>query len=252
MKLKSNDEIGLALGGGAVLGAVHVGVLKAFEENNIKIKCIAGTSIGSLVAALFAFGMKADDIETVISDQSWLDISSVSLNRMGLLSNNKLGQLVSKNINDKNIEDAQVPLAIVACDIVSGEKVVIKKGNVAEAVMASTCIPGIFKPITIGDHILVDGGIVENLPISPIKEFGCDTIVGVDLTNIKNIKPKNMFDVLMNTLNITLKNATLIQRDHTDIVISPDLTSFNMIDTKQISELIEVGYDHANKIIETD
>lgn len=250
MKLKSNSKIGLALGGGAVLGAVHVGVLKALEENNIKIKCIAGTSIGSLIGALFAFGKKADEIENIIIDQGWLDISSVSFNKMGFLSNNKLGRLILKNIGDKTIEDSHVPLAIVACDIIDGEKIVITKGRVSDAVMASTCVPGIFKPINIGDHILVDGGIVENLPISPLKEFDCDTIVGIDLTNIKNIQPKNMFDVLMNTLNITQKNAALIQRDHADIVIAPDLTKFNMIDTKKIPALIDIGYEHTIRIIE--
>lgn len=250
MKLKTNDQIGLALGGGAVLGAVHIGILKAFEEDNITIKCMAGTSIGSLIGALFAFGNSAHDIEVIISEQGWLDISSVSFNRMGFLSNEKLGQLISKNTDNKTFEETQIPLAIVACDIVSGDKVVITKGSVSDAVMASTCVPGIFKPITIGDNVLVDGGIVENIPISPLKEFGCDKIVGIDLTNVKNIKPKNMFDVLMNTMNITQKNAALIQRDHADIVIAPDLTSFNIVDIKQIPALIKIGYEHAKKIIE--
>ena len=249
MKLKTNSEIGLALGGGAVLGAVHIGILKAFEEDNIKVKCIAGTSIGSFIAALYAFGHNSRKIEEIVSAHGWLDISSVTLNKMGFLSNDKLGHLISANTNNRSFKDADIPLAIVTCDIVTGEKIVLTAGNVSEAVMASTCIPGIFKPIEIGDNILVDGGIVENIPISPLKDFGCGIIVGVDLTHVKNIRPKNMIDVLMNTLNITQKNAAQLQVDHADIVIAPDLSSFNIVDTKQIPSLIEVGYKHAKMII---
>ena len=249
MKLKADSEIGLALGGGAVLGAVHIGILKAFEEAEIKIKCIAGTSIGSLIAALFAFGKNAQEIEEIVSDQGWLDISSISLNKMSFLSNDKLGRLVSINIDNKSFKDADIPLAIVACDIVTGEKVILTAGDVSDAVMASTCIPGIFKPIEIEDNILVDGGIVENIPISPLKEFGCDIIVGVDLTHVKNIYPKNMIDVMMNTLNITQKSSAQLQSDDADVVITPDLSSFNLVDTNQIPSLIETGYKYAKEII---
>ena len=143
MKLKNNDEIGLALGGGAVLGAVHIGILKALEENNIKVKCISGTSIGSLIAALFAFDNSASDIENIISDQGWLDISGFSFNKLGFLTNDKLGSLISKHTDKKTFTDSKIPLAIVACDIVKGEKVVLTEGNVSKAVMASTCVPGI-------------------------------------------------------------------------------------------------------------
>ncbi len=248
MKLKTDSEIGLALGGGAVLGAVHIGILKAFEEDNIKINCISGTSIGSFIATLFAFGKSAREIEEIVSDQGWLDISSLTLNKMGFLSNEKLGDLISANTDNKSFKDTSIPLAIVACDIVTGDKIVLTTGNVADAVMASTCIPGIFKPIEIRENILVDGGIIENIPISPLKEFGCDIIVGVDLTHVQNIQPKNMLDVLMNTLNITQKNSAQLQSDHADIVITPDLSSFNIVDTKQIPSLIEVGYKYAKKI----
>ena len=147
--MKNSSKIGLALGGGAVLGAAHVGVLRAMEEFDIEINYITGTSIGAFVAAFVAFGKKWPEIEEIASELKWMDITGVTLSKYGLLSNEKLGNLIIKHIGDKNIEDAEIPLAMIATDIETGEKVILDKGPVAEAAMASTCIPGIFKPVEI-------------------------------------------------------------------------------------------------------
>lgn len=157
-------KIGLALGGGAVLGAAHVGVLRALDEQNIKINYITGTSIGALVAALFAFGKTWKEIELIALELKWLDITSITLSKYALLTNEKLGELLIKHIGNRNIEDSEIPLAFITTDISNGEKIVLNKGPVTTAVMASTCIPGIFKPIEIDGKMLVDGGIAENVP----------------------------------------------------------------------------------------
>ena len=112
---------------------------------------------------------------------NWLDISGISLSQFGLLSNKKLGQLIIENLGNVTFDEAHIPVAMVAADITSGEKVVLKKGDVATAVTASTCIPGVFVPVEINNQLLVDGGIVENVPITPLKEMGADLIIGVDL-----------------------------------------------------------------------
>lgn len=117
-------KIGLALGGGAVLGAAHVGVLKAIEEFDIEISYIAGTSIGAFVAAFCAFGKTPAEIEEIALKLTWMDISGISLFKNGLLSNEKLGDLISEHIGDKKIENAKIPLAMIATDISSGKKVV--------------------------------------------------------------------------------------------------------------------------------
>ena len=140
-------KIGLALGGGAVLGAAHIGVLRALHEHNINVNYITGTSIGAFVASLVAFGKTWEEIESIASELKWMDISGVTLSKFALLTNEKLGELSIKHIGDKNIEDAMIPLAIIATDISNGEKIVLNKGSVATAIMASTCIPGIYKPI---------------------------------------------------------------------------------------------------------
>ena len=250
-KLKRKNKIGLALGGGAVLGAAHIGVLKAMEELDIPVHFVAGTSIGALVAALYAFGKDYKQIEKIAAELDWLDVSGLSLSQYGLLSNKKLGKIINKAIGDVDFEDARIPLAMIATDISHGKEVVLKQGNVATAVMASTCIPGIFIPVEIEGKLLVDGGVVENVPISPLKDMGANTIIGVDL-NAKTVfkKPENIIGVLLNTLDITLLNATKLQTEQADILITPDLSEFNLIDADQMNDLIEIGYSEARSVLE--
>ncbi|MGC9356075.1 MAG: patatin-like phospholipase family protein [Mariniphaga sp.] len=244
-------KIGLALGGGAVLGAAHVGVLKALEELDIKINYIAGTSIGAFVAAFYAFGKTPAQIEEIALKLTWMDISGISLFKNGLLSNEKLGELIAEYIGEVNIENANIPLAMISTDISTGKKVVLKEGDVARGVMASTCLPGIFIPVEMNDVTLVDGGIVENVPIDTIKEMGADYVVGVDL-NAKNKyeKPNNILDVIMNSFHFTLKTAAKYQTENADLLITPDLSEFNMADTSQVKDLIEQGYKDSKMLLE--
>ncbi|MFO8001598.1 MAG: patatin-like phospholipase family protein [Marinilabilia sp.] len=244
------DKTGLALGGGAVLGAAHVGVLKVLEEKNVTVTHIAGTSIGAFTAAFYAFSKKSVDIQEIASKLKWIDISGIAFSGKGLLSNEKLGELIVEYIGDKNIEDSDIPLAILATDISTGEKVVLKQGSVANAVMASTCVPGIFNPVEIDGRLLVDGGIVENVPIDTVKEMGADYVIGVDL-NSKNSfgKPENIIDVIVNSFHFMLKSAVKYQTKDADLLITPDMSPFNMIDTDQVEDLIKQGYDDAQEML---
>lgn len=243
-------KVGLALGGGAVLGAAHIGVLKALEEQEIAITHIAGTSIGSLVAALFAFNKTADEIREIALELKWMNISDVSISKFALLSNEKLGEIITEQIGEQNIEDADIPLAIISTNISTGEKVVLDKGPVSKAVMASSCIPGLFEPVEIEGDLLVDGGIVENVPINSVKDLGADYILGVDLNaRSGNEKPENILDVLINSFHFTLRAAAKLQKEEADLMIHPDLSSFNYTDTDQVKDLIEQGYKEANKAL---
>ncbi len=244
-------KIGLALGGGAALGAAHIGVLKAIKEFDIPVHYVAGTSIGAFIGAFYAFGKTWQDIEKIAQDLDWLDISRLSLSQYGLLSNEKMSSLIHEILGDVTFEDAEIPLAMVAVDISKGEKVILKSGGVAEAVIASTCIPGIFIPVKIEDKFLIDGGIMENVPISPLKKMGAKSIIAVDL-NAKHAykKPENIIDVLINTFNISMENLTKLQTRNADIIIAPDLSEFNVIDTDQVDGLMEAGYAAARKLFE--
>lgn len=244
--LNTIKNIGLALGGGAVLGAAHVGVLRALKDFDVKVDYVTGTSIGAFVAAFYAFGKSWQEIEIIAKELKWMDISGITISRYGLLSNEKLGELIVKHIGDKNIEEAKIPLAFIATDISTGKKIILDKGSVAIAVMASTCIPGIFKPVEIDGKMLVDGGIVENVPINTNRRIGAEYVIAVDL-NAKHIykKPNNIIDVMTNSFQFLIQQTDKLQTEDADLLIQPDLSKFNGADTKQINELIKKGYEDA-------
>jgi len=250
MKIDKNKKIGLALGGGAALGAAHIGVLKVLEEKQVKVNYISGTSIGAFIASLYAFGKTCDEIEKIAENMNWLNISSFSPSKFGLLSNEKLADIVKDSIGDRDFSEADIPLAMIATDIAKGEKIILNKGSVTNAVMASTCIPGIFVPVKHKGKMLVDGGIMENVPVSPLKEMGAELIIAVDLVERRRIKkPTNIVGVLLNTFNLALIYPTKMQKKKANIIINPDLSSFNMTDPRQVPDLIKKGYQKAKKIL---
>jgi NTE family protein len=247
---KKEQKIGLALGGGAVLGAAHIGVLKAIDELGIEIDYISGTSIGAFVAGLYANGLGWRDIQALSETLNWLDVSGLSFSNMGLLSNRKMGELIREKIGDVNLEDSDIPIAMIAADIETLEKVVLTKGSVAKAAMASTCVPGVFAPVEIDGRLLVDGGIVENVPISPLEAMGAEIIIAVDLNSEhKNKRPSNILEVLLRTFIATSETATQFQTRKADILITPDLSEFNVVEIDQSPDLIEKGYHEAIRIL---
>lgn len=239
-----SEKIGLALGGGAVLGATHVGVLKAIEEFNINLHCISGTSIGAFIAGLYAFGIPAADIEIMVGDLKWLDITGFAFSKHGFLSNEKLGDIIKECVGDAPIESAKIPVALVATAIGSGEKVILTEGDFSLGVMASTCVPGIFSPVKLKDRFLVDGGLVENVPLSALKSLGATVRIGVDLNaNRRYQEPEDIIDVLSNAIDIAIDNATRMQTEAADILIAPDLNAFSRTDPEAAKKLIAVGYE---------
>lgn len=248
---KSDQKVGLALGGGATLGGAHVGVLRALEETEITIDCIAGTSIGAMVGALYAFGMSVDEIEKIALELDWPDISGIALSRRGLLTNDEMGKLLDKHLGDVYFEDAEIPFAAVTTDISTGEKVILDEGDVSEAVKASTCIPVLFEPIEYNGHLLVDGGLKESVPISAIKNMGAEYTIGVDLNAHRNYKrPENILDILNNTLEIALKHLANVKSQEIDLLIQPNLAEFSRSETKDIDKMISEGYKSAKEMLD--
>jgi NTE family protein len=243
-------KTGLALGGGAVLGAAHVGVLRALTELKMPISMVSGTSIGAFIAALYAFGKSWKDIRDIAFDLDWFDLSGLSLSQYGILSNKKFGSIVKELLGEKDIRDALIPLSMVATDIGTGKKVVFTEGDVAEAIMASSCIPGLFRPVDHSDTLLVDGMLVENVPVSPLVESGAESVISVDLLACHVFtKPDNIIGVLLNAFYSTLANTTAIQVADADLCISPNLSKFNLIDFGQIPDLVEAGYQSAFPVL---
>ncbi len=248
---KGKNKIGLALSGGSALGIAHIGVVDALQKNNITIDCVSGTSAGSIVASGLAFGVSSDMMVKISRELSWANLSRFGYSKLGLNSNKPVGALVDEMIGrGAKIEDAKIPLAIIATDIDTGEKVVFRSGSVAEAVMASTCLPGFFVPVKIKNRRLVDGGLVENLPLSPLKEMGADVCIGVDLGFFRNLKKaRNVVDVITNSYSILLKPQDDLLSGKTEFMIRPHLEEFHSSDFKKVNNLIDLGYQSALEIM---
>lgn len=245
MKLNPfNTRIGLALGGGAAKGIAHIGVLKAFEEEQIRIHCISGTSVGALVASYHAFGRPAESILSICSTLNLSKIINFTLERGGLFSTNAIREMIHRDLGDCRIEDALIPLAICATDIETGEQLIFREGNLADAVCASMAVPGLFVPVEIGDRTLVDGGLVENVPISPLAKMGAGITVAIDLSHVSRYpKPQDTFDVISNAINIGIDFNTRKQLKNADIVVPLDLSSYSLTNNAdRVDELYLEGY----------
>jgi NTE family protein len=188
-------KIGLALGSGSARGLAHLGVIRAIEDAGIEVSFIAGTSMGALIGAIHAAG-KLDELEASFRSFDWKKTASffdVVLPKSGLLDGAKVSELVRAHIHADVIERLPKPFAAVATDIVSGEEVVIRSGDVIEAVRASISVPGIFTPVRSNGRILVDGGLTNPVPVSAVRAMGADFVIAVDLNHEivagKNLKP---------------------------------------------------------------
>jgi NTE family protein len=235
--------LGLALGGGAVLGFSHIGILEALHDAGIRIDWITGTSAGALVAAFLAFGVSPARMHDLLVPLTWRKVSRFSASSLGLLSNDAMAGILEEELGTVRIEEATTPLAIVAADIHSGEAVVLREGPLADAVRASTAIPGIYAPVPVGDRLLVDGGIVANVPVRPLREMGADVVVAAMLGEALPFQPvKSLVGVLTNAFLIAVYTATSLDLlEGADVVIAPDLQVYNHWDVRQRDELIERG-----------
>ena len=179
-----DKKIGLALASGGARGSAHAGVLKVLEREGIKVSAIAGSSIGAMVGGAYAAGASVERIE-----QEWLNTNLPKVvrsflptfPRAGLSSGGELRKYLKSMFGDLRIEDLKIPFAAVACDIDTGETVVLKEGPLVDALRASSAIPGIFYPVRWGQRLLVDGGLVEPLPVRFCRELGADLVIGVDI-----------------------------------------------------------------------
>ncbi|MEA2078408.1 MAG: patatin-like phospholipase family protein [Pseudomonadota bacterium] len=181
----NSDKIGLALGSGSARGLAHIGVIRALEEAGIKIDCVAGTSIGSLIGSVYASG-KLDALEKVYLGFDWKKIAyffDVVLPKSGLIDGKKVADFVREYVHAETIEHLPLPFQAVATDIETGKEVWIDQGDVIEAVRASISVPGIFTPVRRNGRVLVDGGLLNPVPVSTARSMGAAIVIAVDLNH---------------------------------------------------------------------
>ncbi|MFC1878865.1 patatin-like phospholipase family protein [Chloroflexota bacterium] len=181
-------KIGLALGGGGARGLAHIGVLKVLERLKIPISCIAGTSMGGLVGALYANGFSSQEIEDEAMQVGqlrqfarFLDLR-LKLRMRGLLKGGRIYRYMTEKLGeDLSFADLKLPLAVVCVDLIRGRQVILASGSVAAAVRATISVPAIFEPIEFGDYRLVDGGMLNNVPVDIVRNLGADVVIAVDV-----------------------------------------------------------------------
>ncbi len=231
--IKPKPRIGLVLSGGASRGFAHVGVIKVLEEEGIPIDIIVGTSAGSLTGALYAHYANADMLESKARKITVEDIFDFSIFNIGLgvVKGERILRFVDNNISVKNIEDLKIPFAAIATDLYTGKRVVFKSGSISTAVRASSAIPGIFKPVTVGQRLLVDGGVVDNLPIDVARSMGADIVIAVDISaKSTNFNINNVVDIILQTFNIMGYEINRHKLKESDVVIRPEVGGVGMID----------------------
>ena len=184
-QLKDNNlKIGLALSGGAAKGLAHIGVIKALEEAGIKVDYIAGSSMGALIGAAYASGVPIDTLEKIAVDTDWktsMKLFVPGLSTSGLINGKRVKKFLRTLYGNKNIEDLLIPFAATATDISTGKLFVINRGSLLEAVRASISIPIVFTPVKYKQILLVDGGLVDPVPIDVVREMGADYVIAVNV-----------------------------------------------------------------------
>jgi NTE family protein len=175
-------KIGLVLGSGSARGFAHIGVLSVLEKHNIRPDFVAGTSVGAAVGALYCSGMSPEQMKRACETTEWQALLDFGLMKTGMLDGNKFEEYIQKLTNNVNFQELRIPLRVVATDIDRASKVVFSEGNVAKAVRASISIPGVFSPVKIDNHHLVDGALIDPIPVDEAREMGADFIIAVDVT----------------------------------------------------------------------
>ncbi|MBA2874101.1 patatin-like phospholipase family protein [Thermaerobacillus caldiproteolyticus] len=246
-----NPKIGLALGSGGARGFAHLGVIKVLEEECIPIDYIAGSSMGALVAALYASGLGIDRLYKLAKAFRRNDYIDVAIPKMGLIAGKRIKEFIRLLTKGKNIEDLTIPIAIVATDVQRGEKVVFRRGDVVGAVRASISIPGIFVPEVIDGRMLVDGGVIDRIPVSVARDMGADLVIGVDVSHVKVNEPiTSIFDVILQSIDILQDELARCREIASDVMIRPHVEQYSSRAFTHVEEIIEIGEVEARKQID--
>lgn len=179
---RKQRKIGLALGSGAARGMAHIGVLKVIEKTGIRIDAVAGTSIGACIGALYAAGVTVGQMEEVASNVDWRQLARLldpTLPTSGLIDGRKVARFMAELLPVRTFEELKIPLAVVATDVETGEMLIIKKGDLLQALQATIAFPGIFTPVRFGNRFLVDGGLCNPVPVDVVRELGAEFVIGV-------------------------------------------------------------------------
>lgn len=244
-------KIGLALGAGGARGFAHVGVMQALENMNVPIDMIAGSSMGALVGALYCSGMETKYVESLavnLKRRHWIDFT---VPKMGFVNGNRIMEMIRFLTKQKNLEDLDVPLHVIATDVEKGERVVFKEGPTWEAVRGSISIPGIFVPHRYQGRLLIDAAVTDRVPIQAAKEMGADIVIAVDVGLYeKETEVKSIFDVIFQSIEIMEREIVRTRILDADVVIRPDVGHISSTAFTQIDDCVRLGREACEQVAE--
>ena len=276
-------KVGLVLSGGGAKGLAHIGVLKVLEEQGVKIDYIGGTSMGAIIGGLYASGYNASQLDSIFQSvdadallQDYIPRNSksfyekrndeiyalqlpfddfkigspVSLSK-GMYNYNLLNKLLAHVRYEHNFSKLPIPFLCIATDVVSGEAVVLDKGNLPQSILASGAFPSLYTPVEIDNRLLIDGGVVNNYPIQELRDKGIDIIIGVDVQDGKKDREniKGALDILMQIANYGMYGGMDEKKKQTDIYIKPDISTFSVVTFDKGNEIILKGVEAAQQKI---
>jgi NTE family protein len=236
-------NLGLALSGGGIKGFCHVGVLKAFEESGIKPDILSGVSSGAMVAALYADGYSPDSIVKTFEKISLAPYFRIGITDGGLLSMQGFRELLDTLISADTFEELSIPLRIVATDLDNGKSVVFDKGNLVDAIVASSSVPILFTPYEINGINYVDGGVMKNLPASTIRS-DCKILIGVSAGPMDtDMYEKSITQIALRSYKFIFRSNATQEKNLCDILIEPEnISDFNGASLGSINAIYNLGY----------
>jgi NTE family protein len=281
-------KIGIALEGGGALGLAHIGVLQWFEEHHIPVDYISGTSMGGLIGGLYATGKGPQELQEVVAQQNWdliiggktpyedlsyrrkedardyptvfqLGLKKGVLLPAGLNAGHQISLLIDRETlpyaNLKSFDELPIPYRCVATDLVSGKEVVFKDGSLPQAMRATISIPGLFNPVRIGDQVLVDGGLIGNLPTDVVRAMGADVVIAIHL-EVAPAKPEeiqSLFSVLGRSVDVIVRENEIRGLSGADLVVNVDMHDYSSLDYEKSKVIIEKGHaatQDKNRVLE--
>ncbi|MBQ9729208.1 MAG: patatin-like phospholipase family protein [Clostridia bacterium] len=247
--MAKKKKLGFALGSGGARGVAHIGFLQAMEENGIKPDYISGCSMGSVVGAAYACGLSPAQMFQAVKELKLIDLIDLTTKPGGLFDTRKMRKVLAKYLGEVNIEDLTIPYSCIAVDMVSQQVVEFKKGNLVDAVVCSSSIPSVFKPTEKDGMRLVDGGILERVPVREVKDLGAKKIVAVDVMGNKQCQEKcpGIIGMMSDVIELMDNHRTRRRRAEIEHIIDlwcePDLGTMSAYTFRHTTFAYQKGYE---------
>ena len=246
----TNFSLGLVLGGGGARGFAHLGVAKALLEKGIRPDIISGVSAGAIAGVFLASGMDPDEIFKLLREQDFMKISTFKMSKQGFIRLDGLKEQIKMHIPYKNLEDLPVPLIVAVCNLNKARIEYLSNGPLAEIVQASSSIPILFSPVKMGDQVYIDGGVLDNLPIKPLRKI-CDKVIAVNISPIHDTdKLDNMLQIATRVFHVSVDKSTIKSGKLADLYIEPPgVDHFDILRIKYAEELFHIAYEYTKGLI---